>query len=304
MPLGQRVVSLLPAATEMVAALGAWNRLVGVSHECDTPAAARLLPAVTGCRVADGTSADIDAAVRALHTSGSELFVLDGGRLRSLAPTLIVTQGLCEVCAVSDSDVRALAAELPTPATVLSLHARRWRDVLESIVAVANALDLPNEGEELVAGLQVRLRRVHLTLKAAQAPRPRVAVIEWTDPVYAAGHWVPEQVAFAGGTDALALAGEHSRRLEPWHVRDSSPDLLVFAPCGFGLHRACAEAAEIVKRPDWRWAAAIPAWSIDGNALTSRPGPRLCDGVETLARIMHPSLFGPPHPARARLVGS
>ena len=304
MPRYQRVVSLLPAATEIVATLGAWDRLVAVSHECDYPALAASLPRVTSSRVHDGTSGDIDREVRELSATGADLFALDAAAITRLAPDLIVTQTLCDVCAVSEEDVRRLAATLPWPCDVVAIGARTLDDVFTSISHLAAALDVEEEGSEVVSGLRYRLRVVHERLKAAGAPRPRVAVIEWTDPVFAAGHWVPDMVARAGGVDVMARSGDHSVATTPGRVREARPDVLVFAPCGFGVARAHDEAAAVLATPGWGWAEGLPAWSLDGNALTSRPGPRLSTGVETLARVMHGDLFGSPHSDLARLVAA
>lgn len=298
----QRVVSLLPAATEMVATLGAWDRLVAVSHECDHPPIAAALPRVTSSRVHDGSSGDIDRAVRELSATGADLFALDAAAIARLAPDLLVTQTLCDVCAVSEEDVRRLAATLPSPCDVVAIGARTLDDVLASIAHLATVLEVEDEGSEVVSGLRYRLRLVHERLKAARAPRPRVAVIEWTDPVFAAGHWVSDMVARAGGVDIMARSGDHSVATTPEQVREARPEVLVFAPCGFGVARAYDEACAVLATPEWKWAEGLPAWALDGNALTSRPGPRLSTGVETLARLMHRALFGPPHHDLARPV--
>ena len=304
-PPPRRVVSLLPAATEIVAALGAWDRLVGVSHECDYPAQALTLPRVTASRVTTAAPpADIDREVRGLAAGGKSLFSIDADVIRQLKPDLMVTQGLCEVCAVSEADVRRLAATLPQPCNVLSLGATTLNGVFDSIASVAAALGDGDEGSELVDGLRYQLRTIHQTLAASRAPRPRVAVIEWTDPVFAAGHWVPDMVSRAGGTDALASPGQHSAAISAEQVRQARPERLIFAPCGFDLVRSHADALVTLNRPEWAWAAGIAAWVVDGNAMTSRPGPRLCTGVATFARILHPQLFGAPLPDRARSVQS
>jgi iron complex transport system substrate-binding protein len=302
MPRYQRVISLLPAATEIVATLGAWDRLVAVSHECDYPPLAATLPRVTSSRVPDGGSADIDREVRELSATGTDLFALDVAAIARLAPDLIVTQTLCDVCAVSEEDVRRLAATLRSPCDVVAIGARTLDDVFASIAHMAAVLEVEDEGSEVVSGLRYRLRLVHERLKAARAPRPRVAVIEWTEPVFAAGHWVPDMVARAGGVDVMARSGDHSVATTPDQVREAKPQVLVFAPCGFGVARAYDEASAVLATLEWKWAEGLPAWALDGNALTSRPGPRLSTGVETLARVLHRELFGSPHADLARLV--
>lgn len=297
------IVSLLPAATEMIVALGGWRRLAGVTHECDHPTAVQSLPRVTASRI-DGAAASraIDAAVREAAADGEALFVLDEARIRAIAPSVIVTQGLCEVCAVSEGAVHRLAASLPVPARVVSLGARTFDDVLASMAALAAELGLDGETGEAMLGLTARTRRVHETLKAARAPRPRVAVLEWTDPPYAAGHWVPDMVRRAGGVDVLATAGEHSQRVTAEQVRAAAPDLLLFAPCGFPLPRAIEEAHATLARPEWAWARELRLAAMDGNALTSRPGPRLVDGIEVMARLFNPALFTPIAPWRGALL--
>jgi len=222
------------------------------------------------------------------------LFTIYAERIRTLRPDVLLTQRLCDVCAVSETDVRALAATMLPAPRVVALAGTGIDSVIADISAVADALDLRDEAEELLDGLRARLATVHGTLKRAAAARPRVAVIEWGDPVYAAGHWVPEMVRRAGGEDVLAKPGEHSRLCEAAAVQASGPSVLVIAPCGYGLARARDEAQRLLARPEWSWARACAVWAMDSNGLVSRPGPRLIDGVETLARIMHPSLFGPP----------
>lgn len=288
------IVSLLPAATEIVAALGAWDRLAGVSHACDYPREALHLPRVTRSAIAPSAGAgEVDRAVREAVDSGVPVFALDDARIRELQPSVILTQGLCEVCAIAEGDVHRLAASLPTPATVVSLGARTLDDVLASITTVAQALGADDEGAELVSGLRARMRRVHETLKAARAPRPRVAVVEWTEPVFVAGHWVPDMVRRAGGIDVLAMPGEHSRPRPVSEVRDADPEVIVFAPCGYALERAHDEASMTLARDEWAWARGRRVAVMDGNAYTSRPGPRLVDGIEILARLFNPTLFSP-----------
>lgn len=288
------IVSLLPAATEMLAAIGAWERVAGVTHECDVPAHAQRLPRVTSSRVDSAQpSGAVDAQVRAMATQGESLFALDEGAIRAIAPSLIITQGLCEVCAVSEGAVHRLAASLSPVPRVETLGARTLDDVLASIQSLALAVDRASEGQELVAGLRARMRRVHETLKRARAPRPRVAVLEWTDPPFAAGHWVPDMVRRAGGIDVLAQPGEHSRVVDPSAVRAASPDLLLVAPCGYPLARAMDEGRGLLARPEWAWARGLQLAALDGNALTARPGPRVVDGIEVMARLFNPALFSP-----------
>jgi iron complex transport system substrate-binding protein len=296
-----RVVSLLPAGTEIVAALGALDALVGVTHECDFPAEVSRLPRVTASAVdRDASSPVIDAAVRALSSGGVPVFTLDAADLRHLAPSLILTQSLCEVCAVSEGDVRGIAEVLSPPPRVLPLVGTTLDGVWGDITAVGAAMSRSAAAADLLAAIALRLRRVHETLKAARAPRPRVAVIEWLDPLYAAGHWTPELVRRAGGVDALAEPGAHSVTVTMERVRDAGPEVLLFAPCGFDVERAEREARALLAQPAWAWARGRRAWAIDGNALTSRPGPRLADAVEVMAAIFAPTLFEAPGSGYAR----
>lgn len=290
-----RIVSLLPAATEIVAALGAVDELVGVSHECDYPRPVQRLPRVTASAVdPHAASRAIDDEVRRLASAGLPVFTLDAGQLVSLAPTHVLTQALCEVCAVSDGDVRALGDVLQPPPRLVSLAATTLDGVWADVAAIAAAIGREREGSLLLDGIRGRVQLVHETLAAARAPRPRVAVIEWLAPPFAAGHWTPEVVRRAGGVDVLATPGTHSVRVEAGQVRDAAPDLLLFAPCGFDVERASREAGDLLRTEPWRWAAGVEAWALDGNALTSRPGPRLADAIEVIAAIIAPSSFAAP----------
>lgn len=289
-----RVVSLLPSATEIVAALGAIESLVGVTHACDHPAqVASRLRVTTSLVDGAATAGAIDAQVRTLVAAGTPLYALDERRIRDLKPDLILTQALCDVCAVMETDVRALAARLRPVPRVISLSAATLDGVFADIAAVAAAIARADEGEELIAGLRARLRTVHDTLRAARAPRPRVAMIEWTDPVFAGGHWVPEMIRRAGGVDALAPDGGHSKVVTIADVAAAKPDIVLFAPCGYGVERAADEARRVLASPAWSFAGECDVWALDGNALTSRPGPRLADGIEVMARIFNPPLFSP-----------
>lgn len=284
-----RVISLLPSATDAIVALGGADLLVGVSHACDAPVS---VPRVTAPAVdATASSGAIDAAVREIAEAGRPLFALNDAWILSLKPDLIVTQALCNVCAVSETDVRALAARMSPAPRVVSVSGSTLDAVFADIGTIAAAIDLSDEADELLLGLRRRMRTVHETLKAAHAPRPRVAVIEWTDPLYAGGHWVPEQVVRAGGIDVLAKAGTHSLVVSADQLHAANPDIVIVAPCGFNVARATDEAARLVTTLPWL--TNVQVWVLDANALTSRPGPHLVDGIETMARIFAPSLFSP-----------
>ena len=289
-----RIISLLPSATEIVASLGGVGNLVGVTHACDYPQVIESRARVTSTAVdATATPAEIDAQVRSIMHQGFPLYTLDETMIRKLHPDLIFTQSLCDVCAVVETDVIALAQRLDPQPTVVSLSATSIEGVFADIARAAAAMGLSDEGDELLAGLRARVRVVHDTLKAAKAPRPRVAVIEWGDPIFAGGHWVPEMVHKAGGFDVLAKAGEHSQVVTLDSIIAADPDIVLVAPCGYALPEAVAEAERLLARPEWSFLHTRPVWALDANGLASRPGPRLVDGIEVMARIFNADLFSP-----------
>jgi iron complex transport system substrate-binding protein len=275
-----RVVTLLPAATEIVAALGGAGQLVGISHECDYPASVLGLPRVTATSIdSSASSADIDDQVQRLHASGMPVIGIEAEQLRRLAPDLIITQELCEVCAVADGEAHRLAGAMLSPPRVLSLEGRTLPGIWSDIHRVGNALGLDAEADELVLGLQGRLARMR---SPNLASRPRVLCIEWLDPLYLAGHWVPELVQAAGGEDIGARPGDHSRRWEWTEIGTLRPDHFVVMLCGFGVDRARAELDRLDDPVALSVLATAPIWVIDGNAYTSRPGPRVVDGADRL----------------------
>lgn len=287
-----RTVSLLPAATEIMAFLGATEHLVGITHECDFPPVVNSRARVTHSALPPHRdAAETDAAVRTQSENGLALFTLDEKKITALHPDLLLTQALCEVCAVRESDVRALAARLQPAPRVVTLGGTSIDGIFADIVAVAEALGVPDEAEELIAGLRDRLNRVHHTLKTERAPRPRVALIEWTEPVFMAGHWGPEQIHRAGGRDVVGTAGAHSVALPLHDVSAAEPEIVLIAPCGYSLAAAKAEAHRLLDHADWKWLAKCQVWAMDANGLVSRPGPRVVEGVETMARIFNPTLF-------------
>ena len=278
-----RVVSLLPAATEIVAALG--GRLVGVSHECDFPPAVRSLPRVTRTTFDRALpSKAIGRAVAEAKRVGASPVEVDVQLVAQLRPDVLIGQSACDVCAVGEGELARLVTTLiPTP-WVVTLHAHTLDGVFADITRVGEALELRDEAQELAAGLRYRLRRVESRARRARA-RPRVLVLEWLDPPYVAGHWVPELVALAGGDDMGSAAGEPSRP-RPWgELAALGPDLVVVALCGFDEARARAELAALTDR-DAQVLLARRVEVIDGNAYTSRPGPRLVDGAEILSRLI------------------
>ena len=296
-----RVVSFLPSGTEIVAALGQLDAIVGVSHECDYPPDVRSRDVVTSSSI-DSAAApgEVDVQVRDFVDAGRALYDVRADRVRALAPDVMVTQAVCDVCAVSEGDVRALATQLSPRPEVVTLGATTLEGIFDDIERVAEALGVRERAEELVARARARMRAVHERLKAARAPRPRVAVIEWTDPIFAAGHWVPEMISRAGGVDVLAEPGEHSTTRTLAQVQGASPEIILVAPCGFDLDRAAADADRLLANVEWAWAREAQVWALDANSYLSRPGPRVVDGIELLAQLMHAALFGAPSPSAAR----
>jgi iron complex transport system substrate-binding protein len=298
-----RVVSFLPSATEIVAALGYADAIVGISHECDYPPGVSDRDVVTASAI-DSRAApgEIDVAVRGFVDAGRALYDVREERVRALAPNVMVTQVVCDVCAVNADVVRNLATRLAPRPEVVTLGATTLDGIFDDIRRVAGALGAADRADELITAARARMRAVHDRLEAARAPRPRVAVIEWTDPIFAAGHWVPEMVSRAGGIDALARPGERSTTRTMEAVRRANPDVILIAPCGFDLARASTDADQVLASDDWSWARETPVWAADANSYLSRPGPRVVDGIELLAQILHPTLFGTPGPSAARRI--
>ncbi len=275
-----RVVTLLPGATEIVAALGGGKMLAAVSHECDHPDWVRDLPRITATPVdASLPGAAIDAEVRRLRAEGHAVITVDGEALERMKPDLVIAQDLCEVCAVADGAVHRLSAVLSRPPEVLTLTGRTLDGVLEDIRRVARALGLDASGGRLVGELRERLERLR---RRKAAHRPRVLCVEWLEPLFLAGHWVPDLVDAAGGKDVGASSGDHSRVTSWESAAALRPDLVVVMLCGFGVERARAELDRLdVPEAKDIWAAG-PVWVLDGNSYTSRPGPRIVDGAERL----------------------
>ena len=286
-----RIVTLLPAATEIVAALSA-ESLVGVSHECDYPAWVTSLPRVTKTVVDVGTtSAEIDAQVRALKADGKPVIWVDAKALEALKPDLIITQGLCEVCAVADGEVFRVADHLPTRPRVISLVAKTLDGIYEDVRTVGVAVGREDEADEVVAGMKYKLSQLRKAapLRHPEPERsegegspgsPRVAVVEWLDPLFLAGHWVPELIEAAGGLDVGAKPGDHSHP-RPWSdLIELKPDIILVALCGFSVERAKEEWATQLPPEARDVLTALPPYrltAIDGNQYTSRPGPRVME---------------------------
>jgi len=284
-----RIVSLVPNGTEILFALGAGDLVVGVSHECDYPEEARRRPVLTGSALRPGMSAaEVDAAVSAQVGSGQSLYTLDEARIAELAPDVIVTQQLCPVCAVSTEQVDGAVRPLPRCPEVVSLDPRTLGDVFADIRRVGKITGRTSEAIALVTELERRLETVRAAV--AQRPRPRVLALEWLDPPFAGGHWVPEMIGLAGGIDAIAQPGDHSERLTWDRIAAADPDVIVAMPCGFDEAGAREQIAAVADRPAWRSLRAVregQVHAVDANGCFSRPGPRLVDGIERLAAIFH-----------------
>ena len=280
-----RIVSLVPSATEMLFALGAGDQVVAVTHECDYPAEALDLPKVTRDVIGPGLAAgEIDAAVRALTEQGKAIYELDERELTALEPDLIVTQALCAVCAVSYDDVRAVAERMDPQPEVISLDPKTLGEVLGDVRTLAQAIDAKDAGVTIIEDAAARIDRVRLAVRAAD-PVP-VAALEWLDPVFAAGHWTPQLIEYAGGLDVLGMAGEHSEQVTWERVSEAKPDVIVAMPCGYDAERAQEEAYTYAD--DLAGVGAQRIIAVDAAAYFSRPGPRLVDGLELLAHILHP----------------
>jgi iron complex transport system substrate-binding protein len=290
-----RVVSLLASATEIVAALGAVDLLVARSHECDFPPEVAHLPAVTAAQLdTRQPSGTIDREVKALLARALSIYRVDGDRLRELAADLIVTQTQCEVCAVTPADVEAaLGAWTGTRPRILSLAPNALTDIFADIERVAAALARPERGTALVAGLRARMDAI-ATAAARLTLRPRVACLEWIEPLMAAGNWMPELVAMAGGDNLFGVAGRHSPWMNWDELAAADPDVILVLPCGFDIARTRCELPVLTRRPEWRALRAVRDDHIflcDGNQYFNRPGPRVVESLEILAEILHPDRF-------------
>jgi iron complex transport system substrate-binding protein len=296
-----RVVSLLPAATEIVAALGAVDALVGVSHECDHPPAVAEKPRVTRAPLHPGLASEvIDRRVGEMLAETGTLYTLDEPLVRRLAPDVLVTQRLCDVCAVGFATVRDFAATLPGPPEVVSLAPSSLADILGDVRTVGDALGRSAEAEAVVAALEARIAAVRR--RAADAPRRRCVLLEWVAPPFRSGHWGPELVDIAGGHDPIGRRGMDAARV-PWDdVRAAAPEVLVIACCGYDVARAREDLPLLAAQRGWSDLPAVRAgevYIVDGSAYFSRPGPRIVDSLEMLAHILHPARFPNTSPAGA-----
>ena len=286
-----RIVSLVPSATEMLFAIGAGDEVVAVTHECDFPPAALDLPKITRDLLPPGLGArEIDDAVRELTEQGQAIYELDEVMLARLQPDLIVTQSLCAVCAVSTDDVRAIAERLDPEPEVLSLDPFTLGEVLGDLRTLAQKTGRKDEAVAVVEDAAARIDRIRVAVK--DAPRPRVVALEWLDPLFVAGHWVPQLIEYAGGIDLLGFSGEKSEVFSWEQVKAIEPEIVVVMPCGYDAERAQEEAYDYGDELEELGARKVVA--VDAAGLFSRPSHRLVDGLEVLAHILHPDLVPEP----------
>lgn len=286
-----RIASLVPSATEMLFALGLGESVVGVTHECDWPPAASELPQLTATVLPPGLAAgEIDAAVKEVIGEGRALYTLDEERLTELEPDLIVTQAVCEVCAVSYDDVVEVARRLSSKPRVLQQDPSTLGEVLDDVTRLGEAGGIPQRAAEVRHELEGRLDSVRTAV--AEAGRPRVLALEWLDPPFLGGHWIPEMIDLAGGESIAGFSGQKSPQVEWEDLRGLEPDVVVSMPCGWYLDESCAQALRHGDRLGAFGSAHV--YAVDGASTFSRPGPRLVDGVELLSHLFHPELVEPP----------
>ncbi|WP_435552909.1 ABC transporter substrate-binding protein [Natrinema sp. CGMCC1.2065] len=296
-----RTVTTLPSATEIVAALG--REPVGVSHECDYPPAAADAPAITRSRLEvdeSASSGDIDRQVRETADTEAGVYDVDVETLDDLEPDAVVTQGMCDVCAVDEAVIEDAVARIDASPEIVPTDPHSVGDVLDDIERIGTAIDRRQQASELRTDLEARLEAVReRTAEIPPEDRPRVAILDWTDPAMVAGHWTAELVDWAGGEYGLADAGERSRPREWDEIRAYDPEVLIVAPCGFGLEQIGRNATDLTEREGWAELTAVRegrVWAMDGDHYLNRPGPRLVDTLEALAPIVHPGRFDGPDP--------
>lgn len=293
-----RIVSLLPSATEIVCALGLEDSLVGITHECDYPPTVADKPRLTASKISHETmtSAEIDHAVRSQLDGHGSIYDLDEERLRALRPDLIITQELCDVCAVSYKTVKQAARMFETEVRVVSLEPNTIEDIFANIRTVGELTGREAKASEVVEGLRARLERVNRAL-ADTTVHPRTLMLEWLEPVFAPGHWVPEQVRIAGGDHGFGRAGQPSVTTNAEEIRAYAPEVIVMIPCGYYKEDILRQLPRARLPLGWNELPAVRAgqvWAVDATSYFSRPGPRVVDGTEILARILHPEIFGEP----------
>lgn len=293
-----KIASLLPSATEIVCSLGLGNSLVGITHECDYPSEITHLPALTASRISHETmtSSQIDHAVRSQLDGHGSIYDLDYGLLQELNPDLILTQELCDVCAVSYQTVLKAAKIYVADAHVVSLEPNTLDDIFENILEVGRLADASEKAAAVVSGLRSRLDKIR-TITNGVARRPRVMMLEWLEPPFAPGHWVPEQVAIAGGDAILGKPGRPSETTTFEAIFESNPEVIVLIPCGYYASDTLRQLEDQAFPSNWREITAVKnneVWALDATKYFSRPGPRVVDGTEILAKILNPDLFGGP----------
>jgi len=302
-----RICSLLPSATEVIALLGLSDELVGISHECDYPPSIKNVPSMVEPMIPPHglSSDDIDRQVHQLAASGQRLYRLNDQLLRQAQPDLILSQDLCHVCAVTpDQLYEALCGMLQQP-TILTLNPSTVHDVIDDVIRIGDAAGRSAEGRRLAAQLRDRLVAIQARVQNS-SHRPRVACIEWLAPLYVAGHWVPEMVQLAGGQDVLAQPGSSSRVVTWDEILNAAPEVLIVMPCGFSVERTHTELLELMQQPgQWRLSTDLAqhTFLVDASSYFSRPGPRLIDGIELLAAILHPSDHNHIHESMACRLG-
>ena len=288
-----RICSLLPSATEVIALLGLSDELVGISHECDYPPSVRNVPIMVEPMIPPHglASAEIDRQVGQLVASGQRLYRLKDHLLRQAQPDLILSQDLCHVCAVTPDQLHVALRSMPHQPTVLTLNPSTVHDVIDDVIRIGDAAGRSAEGQRLAANLRGRLEAIRTRVQGL-SQRPRVVCIEWLLPLYVAGHWIPEMVQLAGGQDVLAQPGSPSRVVTWDEVLAATPDVLIVMPCGFSVERTHTELLQLMQQPGhWLLSSDLASHTflVDASSYFSRPGPRLIDGIELLAAILHPS---------------
>jgi len=301
----QRIVSFLPSATEMVCALGLGDRLMGISHECDYPPEAKSKPVVVRAvlPVESMSQSAIDVAVTQRLRDGLSLYQVEEWLIRDIAPDLILTQDLCQVCAPSGNEVSKLFATLPIKPRILSMTPKSLDGIFSDLRDLGDVTSTSERARELIRAAQARLAKIAARTRQI-SERPRVFCMEWMDPVYCSGHWVPEMVELAGGTDGLGRRGTDSVRIAWEDVLRWAPEVLIVMPCGFDLEKAATQACALFSYPGWSEIPAVRTgrvYAVNANSYFARPGPRVVDGTELLAHLLHPTLFDWTGPERAFL---
>ena len=290
-----KIISLLPSATEIVYALGLGEQLMAVTHECDYPPEASEKPVITASVLehSERSSLQIHKGITGLVHEGKSIYHLNEKLLAEIKPDLILTQELCDVCAVSYNIVLDAAKILKGEQDIISLEPHFFRDILSNILLVGEKTGKSKQAKQLIASYEKRISSIENKASKLTA-RPKVYCMEWIDPPFAAGHWISEMVSIAGGREGLAINGKPSVQINWQDVVDYAPEILIFMPCGFGLDKAIAEAKQVQSWPSWSDLPAVQKsqiYAVDGSSFFNRPGPRLIDGLEILSQIIHPEIF-------------